>query len=57
MLKQMEAVTVSTKDGQIWIEQQDQVEESHSHIVMIHPDQLPTFIQWLQEAAAELRGE
>ena len=55
MLRQMEAVTVSAKDSQIWIEQQGQVEESH--IVVIRPDQLQTFIQWLREAEAELRGE
>jgi hypothetical protein len=54
MEKRMEPLTVSTKDGQIWIEQSENGEDCG---VMIAVDQVPILVKWLQEAAAELHSE
>ncbi len=47
----MEAVEVSTKDGQIWIVQDSNGEDNG---VVITPEQVPALVKWLNEAAAEL---
>jgi hypothetical protein len=43
MEKRMEPLTVSTKDQQIWIEQ-DELGESHGVVISI--DQVPALIVW-----------
>jgi hypothetical protein len=48
----MEQITVYTKDGQIWMEASEESDES----LVVDPAQVPTLIEWLQEAAAELLG-
>lgn len=47
----MEAVEVSTKDGQIWIVQDCNGEDNG---VVITPEQVPALVKWLNEAVAEL---
>lgn len=47
----MQAVSISTEDGQIWIEQQQGEEYQR---VVIDVSQVPTVVQWLQEASTEL---
>ena len=54
MEKRMEPLSVSTRGGQIWIEQEVVGEE---HGVAIYPDQIPVLIEWLNEAAAEIAAE
>ena len=50
----MEPVSVNTKSGSIWIEQS--FGEDADRIVL-HPSQIPTLINWLQEAVAEVEVE
>jgi len=47
----MEQVTVYTKDGQIWLEASEERDA-----LIIDPAQVPTLIEWLREATAELLG-
>jgi hypothetical protein len=51
MRKRMEQVTVYTKDGQIWLEASEERDA-----LIIDPAQVPTLIEWLREATAELLG-
>ena len=51
MKKRMEQVTVYTKEGQIWLEANEERDA-----LIIDPAQVPLLIEWLQEAAAELLG-
>ena len=51
MEKRMEPLAVSTKGGQIWIEQSDVGDDNG---IVIDPAQVPTLVKWLQEAAEEL---
>lgn len=55
MQKRMEPVSVTTKNGQIWIEQE--VMGSDDSGIVIDPSQVPTLIEWLREAAKELQIE
>ena len=54
MKKQMEPLTVSTRDGMIFIEQSFNGEDCG---IAIHPEQIPTLVAWLNEAAAELQRD
>lgn len=54
MQKRMNPLTVVTRDGEIWIEQ---VYGEDDCGVAINPDQLPTLIKWLQEAAEEIASD
>jgi hypothetical protein len=51
MEKRMEPVSVKTHEGKIWIEQSELGDEIS---IILDPAQVPTLIQWLEEAAAEL---
>jgi hypothetical protein len=51
MEKRMEAVSVSTKDNLIWIEQSQNGQDNG---VVVTPDQVPILIGWLQEAVKDL---
>ena len=55
MEKRMEPLAVSTKNGQIWIEQRFGGDDDGA--VVIDPSQVATLVQWLQEAATELLSE
>jgi hypothetical protein len=55
MEKRMEPVSVSTKSGSVWIKQN--YDSGEDGIVVVDPSQVPTLVQWLQEAAAELELE
>jgi hypothetical protein len=50
MEKRMEPLVVSTKDGLVWIEQSGGEDAG----IVLSPEQVPTLIKWLKEAAAEL---
>jgi hypothetical protein len=53
MEKRMEPLLVrTTHDGQIWIEQNQNGEDNG---VLVDPAQVPTLIEWLQEAVTELQ--
>lgn len=55
MEKRMEPLSVSTKGGQIWIEQDHGAGDEGG--VVVNPNQVPTLVQWLQDAATELLSE
>jgi hypothetical protein len=57
MLKRkMEPVAVWVEKGQVVISQQD-TSAGDEQMVILSPDQIDTFVQWLQEAKAEaLKG-
>jgi hypothetical protein len=55
MVKKMEHVVVSTKEGMIHLEQPDPMLENYP--IIIHPDQVPVLIKWLEEAREELSAE
>ena len=50
----MEPVFVSTRNGSVYITQG--YDSSEDSIVVVDPSQVPTLVQWLQEAAAVLAG-
>jgi hypothetical protein len=56
MEKRMEPLIVTTREGQIWLEQ-DLGRGEDSSGVVIDTSQVPTLIEWLQEAVRELKGE
>lgn len=53
MKRRMEQVHIYTEDGQVWIEQANDPDDVMK--VVIEPGQVPLLVQWLQEAAAELK--
>jgi len=55
MEKGMEAITVKTEKGMVWIEQPDY--GGGSPRVCIPPEQVDTLIAWLQEAKEELEAQ
>jgi hypothetical protein len=55
MEKRMEPVSVSTKNGSIWIEQK--YDSGDECCVVLHPSQIPALIEWLHEAVGELELE
>ena len=54
MDNRMETVAVVTRDGMIWVEQGNHPEDNAA--IMLHPDQVPLLIKWLQQALAEVSG-
>lgn len=55
MEKEMFQVKVYVSDsGNVCIEQEDPMTETFP--VLIHPDQVPTIIKWMQEAQEEALG-
>ena len=51
----MEPPVVRTQDGQIWIEQSHGGDDSGA--VVLEAAQVPTLIEWLQEAATEVKNQ
>jgi len=52
MKKQMEPISVETKNNRIFITQEDYGQEESS--ICIAPDQVDTLINWLQKAKEEI---
>ena len=55
MEKRMEELIVSTKKGQIWIEQPSMYQEEAP--IVINKDQVDLLIRWLEEAKSELEKD
>jgi hypothetical protein len=55
MDEEMVHVIVRTKDGMVQIEQPDPALDTYP--IIIHPDQVPVLIKWLEEAREELNHE
>jgi hypothetical protein len=57
MKKSMHPLVIRTSDdGEIWIEQ-DVGGADEDHGILLNPAQVPTLIEWLQEAVKEIEGK